>query len=217
MKILVTRPIKLAQELEHKISALNHEAIICPLLEISILDKISTEIPSIISSQHALSCIGNKNTKLYVLGERTSEIAQSLGYTDIIYAGDNINELKKNIPQNEKLLYLSGKEVTDDLSQFSNITRKIVYQASPITSIPIALTNFIKTRETKSILFFSSKSAKTFINLTKNYRLYNNFNDIIALSLSKKISSYLKNYGFKNIYTAKEPKLVDLIKLIGML
>ena len=64
MKILITRPIKLSQELESHILSLNHEPIIAPLLEIKILDKVNTKIPCIISSQHALSCIENKKINI---------------------------------------------------------------------------------------------------------------------------------------------------------
>lgn len=217
MKILITRPIKLSQELEPKILSLSHEPIIAPLLEIKILDMVNTKIPCIITSQHALSCIENKNTKLYILGERSCEIAKSLGFTNVIYSGKNINELQKNIPQNEELLYLSGAEVTYNLSNFPKVNRKIVYLSSPVTSMPINLNNFLQINETKSILFFSLKTAETFINLTNSYRLYNKFNDIITISLSENISGYLKSFNFQKNYTAYEPKLSDLIKLIGIL
>jgi uroporphyrinogen-III synthase len=217
MKILITRPKNLAQQLKPLIISYNHEPIICPLLEITNLKKIDTKIPCIITSQHALDCIINKMTKLFVLGHKTAETAISMGFENVVYVGKNIKELKQNIPFNEELLYLSGNEVTEDLSKFPKINREIMYKATKVEKYSSTLNSFLELEEKKAILFFSKRTAEIFINLTKKYRLYNNFSDIISISLSKNISDYLKTYGFKELHTAKEPKLIDLTKLIGVL
>jgi uroporphyrinogen-III synthase len=217
MKILITRPIAKAQELAAQITSLGHTPIIAPLIEITDVRSIYTNIACIITSQHALTQLENKQTKLFILGKQTTKLAKSMGFSNATCIGKNIKELKKNISLSEQLLYVCGTNVTETLNEFSNIKREIVYKANSIQTPSPSLVEFLELNELKAALFFSNRTAETFISLVNKHRLNIKFDDIIAFSLSSKISDYLKTYGFNKCYTASEPTLSSLLTLIGKL
>ena len=219
MQILITRPIQDSIELSSQISVLGHEAIVNPLLKI---DYISMAEPKgydacLITSKHALTALKDKNVKLIIVGKHTHDIAISLGFANSIYAGENVAQLKQFINPNERLLYCSGLDITDNLSEFKNITRTIVYKATPLSIPSPALINFLHSQESRAALFFSQRTAEIFINIINKYRLNVTSHDIIALSLSKKIADYLQDHGFSKSYAAEKPELQNIIEMIDKL
>ena len=219
MKILITRPIAESQELAQQLIDMGHEVIITPLLEIHLVDNLDLKSfeqyeAIMISSKNAIKAIAdaNKQLKLLVVGQQTTKFAQSLGFANSIFAGEDISELQATIKTYKNLLYLSGEYVTKDLSSLE-IKRQIVYKAIPI--IPNTLINFIKLKSLKLCLFFSTRTAQVFVDFIMNHRLQSYCRNIIALTLSNKIAHSLKDLDFKNCYAADKPNSRDLVKLIN--
>ena len=219
MKILLTRPLEDSIELASVINNSKHEAIINPLLKIitkTFNNNLSYDA-YLITSKHALPFIRNKKQNLLVVGKHTYELALSLGYINAVNAGKNINDLKTNLNSHNKFLYLSGTNVTDDLSGFHNITREIAYEAIPILTPSPTLLEFLKLQQPRAALFFSLRTAEIFVEIINKYRLTIDSHDIITLSLSKKIESYLQKQGFTSSSSAISPDAENLISMIDTL
>jgi uroporphyrinogen-III synthase len=215
VKVLITRPIAEAQTLAEQLAGMGYAPIIAPLLEIHLKPNINfKELEQyealIISSKNAIKAIVNadKKLKLLIIGQQTTEFAKSLGFINSIYIGKNISQLKKTIKVEQNLLYLSGTDITDDLSDL-NVKRKIVYQAKAIVSD--SLLKFIKLKQLKICLFFSTRTAQVFIDFINKNRLKSYCQDIIVLALSDKISYSFKELEFKACYSASEPTLQKLL------
>lgn len=218
MKILITRPIAEAQELAKKLINMGFEPFISPLLEINInkdinLEELNRYEALIISSKNAIQAIekANKNLKLLIVGKQSVNFAKSLGFINSFYMGKNITELRSKLEYNQNLLYLSGNDVTDDLSDL-DIKRRIIYQTKILN--PNNLINFIKLKQSKACLFFSTRTTDVFIDFINENRLESYCRDISVFSLSDKIANNLLKLEFKSSYIAKEPTLEKLLEEI---
>ncbi|MEK6734246.1 MAG: uroporphyrinogen-III synthase [Pseudomonadota bacterium] len=220
MKLLITRPIKQAQEFSQQVENLGNEAIIYPLLEITNLN-IDLEVIKkfdgiIITSRNALDSIFNlnKEIKLYIVGKQTAEYANILDFKNVQFAGETITELKKIINQKDNLLYCSGDNVTDDLKGYKNIKRIIVYNSNPIKEISNNIIDFFYEKETKVISLFSLKTAENLLYLLNKYNLLLYCDKIILLALSSKIAAVFNDIKFKKILVAGRPDQQAMLSLI---
>ena len=223
MKILITRPLDESMNLAKKIVKLGHQPIISPLLEIELFQNIDFESFNkydgiIISSKNALKAIdqADKNLKLFIVGERTTQFAKTLGFLNSICAGANIIELKETMQQYNNLLYLSGVDISDSLNSLEKkIDRLEVYQAQRIESASNNFLDFIKLDGLRLCLLFSKRTAQIFIDFIKEYKLESYCKNIMTLSLSERIDDELKTIKLGSYYVSEEPTLKSMISSIS--
>ena len=223
MKILLTRPIKDSIRLIEQLKSMGYIPVLCPFFEINYNQVISDENLNgfdglIVTSKNALHVIRdiNKNIKLLVVGISAYELSISLGFNNAIYAGINVAELKQKLENSlDKLLYLSAKDVTDNLDQFKNVTKLIVYEANPIEPISDVFFEFMNLNERRACIFFSLRAAKRFLYLINKYDLIYIKYDIIIFALSDAVADVFKNTRFVHCYVPDKPELTSLMTLIG--
>lgn len=223
MKILLTRPLKDSLQLVDRVKSMGHHPVICPFFEIKYNQKIDNQYLEgfdglIITSKNALTVITdiNKNIKLFIVGISAYNLAISLGFNNIVYAGINVLDLKQKLENNlGKLLYLSAKDVTDNLDQFKNITRIVVYEANPIDPISNNFFEFMNANDSRACVIFSLRAAKRFLYLINKYDLNYIKCDIIIFALSEAVANIFKNTNFNNCYVPAKPELTTLMTLIG--
>lgn len=223
MKILITRPIDEAKALAEELADLGYQPVISPLLEIELFHNLDFQIFDkydgiIISSRNAIKAIAraNKSLKLFIVGEQTTEAAKKLGFANSIYMGANIEKLKEAMQHRNNLLYLSGVDISDDLSSLENkFDRLEVYQAKRVESAPGNFLDFIKLHNLRLCLFFSKRTAQIFLDFVKEYKLESYCGNIIVLSLSANINDCLKDLNLHSYYISEEPTLRSMIDSIG--
>lgn len=222
MKILVTRPIDEAIVLAEQLQNLGYEAVICPLLKIRYLSdldfrKLSRYEAVIISSRNALKAIANadKNLKLLIVGKGTTNFAKQLGFTNSIYAGDNIVELKESIQDINNLLYLSGEDVSDNLDDLpKKIDRLVVYKAIAVDEASKDFLEFVQGDALKLVMLFSKRTAEFFVSLIETYKLKECCKNIISLSISEKVTKMVEKLELHSHYVAKKPNLEAMLNAI---
>lgn len=222
MKILITRPIDEANALAKELTNLGYYPVIAPLLEIELFQDINFKNfdkyeAIIITSKNAIKAIANadKKLKLFIIGEQSTEFAKSLGFINSIYAGANIEELKNFIQPYSNLLYLSGVDISDDLSSLSKkIIRLEVYKAKVTEPVSSKFIRFIKSDELKLCLFFSKRTAQIFLSHIKKYKLKSYCDKIISLSLSDNIDNSLKGLNLHSCYVSKDPSIKSIMNSI---
>ncbi len=223
MKILITRPLDESINLADEIVKLGHQPIISPLLKIELFKNINFKLFNkyegiIISSKNALKAIdqANKNLKLFIVGEQTTQFAKTLGFSNSICAGRNIIEVKETMQQYNNLLYLSGVDISDSLNLLEKkIDRLEVYQAQRIESASDNFLDFIKLNDLRLCLLFSTRTAEIFIDFIKEYKLESYCKNIMALSLSNKINNKLRTVKLDSYYVSEEPTLKSMISSIS--
>lgn len=219
MNILITRPINESIELAQTIENSGHTAIIAPLLEIEHLNEISSSKGNfIITSKNAAFAVKNsdKNIKIFVIGNRTKDYINQLGFHNVYYMGETVAQLKERISQDEQYIYLSGNDVTDPLSDFSNVKRLIVYNAKKVENPSEDFINFFLKQEPGICMIFSQRTAEIFYSLVNKYDLKNKCDNIILLAFSSKIANSLKELRFKTVKIAKKPDMQNMLDLLNL-
>lgn len=223
MKILITRSINQTVEIFRQIKEIGHEPISVPLLEISTTAHISNDSTKgydglIITSVNSLPALLNINRdiRIYVVGNTTIKELKAFDFNNLIYIGHNILELKEKLKFIQgKYLYLSARDVTDDLHEFPNIDRKIVYEANFTENNLENLISFIKLDEHKGCVLFSKRSAERFLYLIHKYELMSYMKNISLFCFSNKIADLFKKYRF-TVYISETPELKNIVDLIQL-
>ncbi len=220
MKVLVTRPLDQSKNFATLLSEKGLQSVICPLIEITNIKKINTlevvEKSILLTSQNGLCALEDidRSTKIFLIGKETYKQAKEKGFTNCYYLGKDIKDLKINLPRDEKILYLSANEVTDNLNEFSNVTRDIVYRSELVYQTKEIFFKFFNEKETKIITLFSLRTAKNLIYLINKYNMYLQCEHIIVVSLSAGINEVLRNIPFRKTEYVEEPETILMVKLL---
>ncbi len=219
MRILITRPINESLELAKIIENLGHTPIIAPLLEIEYLKEIPLVNKNvIITSKNAIFSIKdlNKDTQIFVVGKKTRDSINDLGFRKVCFAGETVAELKKKINQKEPLIYASGNDVTDALEEFPNVQRVIVYNAKKIAAPSKDFIDFFLGQDLRICMIFSQRTAEILYKLVNEYALQSKCANIVLLALSSKIVKPLEGLSFECVRVAKRPDLDNMLNLLSL-
>lgn len=220
-KHLITRPQEEAEVFAAKLAENGVEAMICSLTTIIYQNqKIPTNYAQafIATSANALKKIENIEfiKPIYVIGDKTAQIAKEKGFKLIKTAKGNSDTLIELIkaecqPKQGKLLYLSGNPSSRDLSVALpeyEIEVLELYYAKPINNLPSLAKTAIIEGKIGSVSFFSVRAAEIFCQLCPK----NIASGITAFCLSKSISQELICHNFLAIKTA--PTAEKMLKLL---
>ncbi len=160
--------------------------------------------------------------KILAIGRKTADFACKSGFKNVIPAGENVMGLLEYALENcrnERLLYISGREISYPLSielqkHGLSCDRIVVYEMIYNTHLSAGCVDAIVSREVRGVMFFSLNSAKTFLNLINQHNLYASIQNLTAYSLSEKISKFLSQSVWRHVYTAVKPTHESLIATI---
>tara|TARA_B100001564_G_scaffold356351_1_gene370340 strand:- start:729 stop:1427 length:699 start_codon:yes stop_codon:yes gene_type:complete len=230
MNILITRPLIDTEDLMGKLFSLGHKIIHVPTLKISSIKSVTIDFKKydaiILTSANALrnlKVMNNDENKLFFcVGSITEKIARKLGYINTISAGGNVNALKNlimnsnRISKNSKIAYLCGDNLTSELDselnkEGMNIEKIINYTSHKITDINDENKKIIASHPPDIIFVYSTRSAESFIEITKNYSLYPLMTGSRVMCISNKVLQVFKEANWKKLETFEPGE--ELIKL----
>ena len=227
--ILITRPYSDALKTAEKLKLNGFDCLIEPMLKIKNL-SISMNIifdsyVILITSKNAVwalnNYISNKNIPILVVGSVTTNLIRQHQFNNILCTYKTINDLLVNIEVHNinNILYLRGMDVCIDLDNIlfnRGITLHsiIVYEALKSHVLSSVCINKILFKKIKYILFFSNRTAKTFVDLTYKYNLYKHYQDVVACSVSKNVGNVLRKLQWKEVKIAKIPDEDSLLSLV---
>ena len=152
----------------------------------------------------------SKKINCFCVGSATESKAKSIGFQNIFAADGNVNNLKELILQNfnssdGKLLYVSGEIISNDLdqqliSEGYNVKRIINYSANPIEKFNDDFIEKLKLKMPEIVYVYSQNSAISFLNLIKNYQLYDLWMNTNLMCIGEKTSSVLNEIKWKKIF-----------------
>ncbi|MBX7145842.1 MAG: uroporphyrinogen-III synthase [Alphaproteobacteria bacterium] len=232
--VLLTRPQDDSDILCQILATYDLNIQIEPLITINPIKNISINFDQIqaliFTSKNAIkafaSLYSERHIPIFVVGEGSSNIAQSYNFTQIICGSNNALSLVPLLEtldyRNGKLLYLAGEMVAHDLitplklKKFE-IEKIILYQALPLQELTPQTTMMIQSNFIHYIVFFSPRTAFIFVNLIKNdYKLVQACKNIFALCLSPEISKEIDLFSWKKILIASEANQNSLLSLFKL-
>lgn len=183
MKVLVVRAAEDARRTAARLEAAGHEVIVAPVLDICALDFAppgGAFDAVVATSAHAFGRPERlavlRSLPLYLVGARTSEAAQSAGFSRIMMiaanAGDLIRGVRVRLPL--RALYLAGRDhkpdIENNLADACALTVLETYEARPVAALPAAAVDALTSGGLDAVLHYSQRSAAIFLDLARRAR-----------------------------------------------
>lgn len=169
MRLLVTRPVDEAERTAGRLSALGHEALIAPVMEVAPTGAALPDGPFdlvIATSARALQNGAPLAAPLACVGEKTAAAGRKAGFAVAAVAPDaeRLADLLLKEPGTKKILYLAGRERRADLeSRLGEAGWRVelveVYAARPVAAWPKKIVDALAAGEVDGVLHYSPRSA----------------------------------------------------------
>jgi uroporphyrinogen-III synthase len=184
MRMLVTRPEPDATETAARLRALDLEPVLCPLLEFA---PLPTGLPDskgfaamALTSTNALRALDARGAlptyaglTTYTVGDRTAERARDYGIADVRSAGGTLADLAELLAHaglGGPVFYPAGRDQAGDLPKSLApygvmVIAAQVYAMNPIAALPLPVRDGLVSGEIGAALFYSRRTAETFVKL----------------------------------------------------
>lgn len=238
MAVLITRPLPDAQETAAKLNEIGIETFLLPLFYV---ERISLAIEEarhacalkpqgiMVTSVNAVRIIVEKiqpkaSIPIYCSGDKAAAFLKQHGYRNIHCAHKDSMALVELIeefcrPEDGDLVYLSAKEVSNDIGGILEdkgyaVSQIAVYQ-NISAQIPKEDVDLLGRERIDTVLFFSPSAAKAFYRLAVEFHLHPWLKSMKALCISKVVASCLEKLPFDKIQTPPRPTEDSLLALLS--
>lgn len=233
MRILVTRPSPDGERTAEALTAMGHDALLAPMLEV----RFETDVPIDLTGAAALAFTSRNGVraarahaafdvlsklKAYCVGGGTADEAESAGFQSVICADGDLEALARSIVaagETGPVLHLRGRHAAGDLSgdlEREDIESRaaILYRSEPVTALPRTAETVLSKGQIDAILFYSPRTAKTFVSILKDDALIS-ARTTPCLCLSDAIAQPLRDAGFERVKVAVTPDAASLMRLVA--
>lgn len=139
-----------------------------------------------------------RDVPLFAVGEATARAAHDAGFTSVKSAAGDSRDLARLVaealdPTAGPLLHVAGEDVAGDLVETLSahgfaVTRRVLYRARTQAALTPGGARLIEDGAIDAVLFFSPRSARTFVSLTVAARLAPACAGMAAICLSRAVA-----------------------------
>ena len=227
----MTRPAAQGAALAERLQALGHEVVLCPLLSALPLEAdLSLEgvTAVIFTSVHGVDGFtrlsGERGKKAYCVGAATAQAARRAGFAEVEAAKGDARDLLRLIeereqPEEARLLHAGGEHLAFDIAgQLSTVgfsaARAIVYRMVSREALPKDVRTDIGNGGLDAVLFFSPRTAESFVSLYGRAGLGNETKRMTAYCLSGAVAKAAAALPWKTVAIAARPDQESLLALL---
>lgn len=232
MKLLVTRPLSVSENLISELLKEGHSVLCSPVLDIQYRDRQVLDLKdvqgfiatSINGVEGLIRSTDVRDIPIYCVGDKTAEVASSKGFRDVKSADGDINTLQQLIchqvdPTSGTLLHAGGARLAGDLKnalekEGYRYRREIFYDAMAVSDLTAEAKSALKAGELQGVLLFSPHTAKVFCKLVDDASINAQTRNLSAWCLSQNVATGLANCEFANIFISDHPSERALLELI---
>lgn len=230
--MLVTRPEPEARETAARLSAIDIEPTLLPLLTRTTL---STSLPEprgfagmAVTSANAFHALADRGAlenylglKVYTVGDKCAAQARAFGFTSVQSAGGtlaNLVELLAHSRLQGPIFYPAARHQSGDLAKslapygVMAVTAR-VYEMLPITELPDPVYQDLEGGRIEAALFFSRRTAETFVRLAGDRLPRAARSRLAMLCLSEAVAEPLIAAHFVRIGLADHPSEEAMLTL----
>ncbi|MBU2091911.1 MAG: uroporphyrinogen-III synthase [Alphaproteobacteria bacterium] len=235
MRILLTRPKPESDALARQLAGSGFECRVEPMLDIVPLDPgpLPVEMAAV---QAILVTSANGATRLPALTERrdvpvlavgdaTAAAVRALGFSSVSSANGAVDDLaalaiKTLDPAQGPLLHAAGETVAGDMAgtlQAAGFTlhRVTLYEARPAMEISPGTAAALKRGRLDAILFFSPRTAETFVTLAREAGLASAFSRLTAVAISEAAAAPCRALPWHSVIIAATPTQDGIVAALG--
>ncbi|MFO7481609.1 uroporphyrinogen-III synthase [Oceanibaculum nanhaiense] len=231
MRVLLTRPEPDSTALAARLKNDDIDSVIAPLLEIVPRDPGPPPVPMdsvqalLVTSANAAerlpSVTERRDVRVLCVGTATAEAVRAQGFDSVESADGAIEELTALAlgtldPKAGPVLHLSGETVAGDLAGMLRLAgfeahRLVVYEARPAEALPPRVLAELRRGRLDAVLFFSPRTAETFVRLVKSAGLAGQLDSVAAVAISDKAADACRTLPWRSVLVAASPDLPGMM------
>jgi uroporphyrinogen-III synthase len=235
MRILVTRPREDAERLARSLESRGHDVLIEPLftiepdLQVPIdLDGVQALLMTSANGVRAFALRSSRrDLRVFAVGDATAEAAREFGFADVESAGGDVTDLAQLVrsrvrPEQGALLHAAGSAVAGNLAgelgaAGIEVRRVVLYRAAAASSLSDAAVAALHDGRVDLAMFFSPRTARTFVSLAKAAGVDQACAHIALLGLSPAVADAAADIPWAAREVAEEPNEAALLAAVDRL
>lgn len=228
-RILVTRPREDAEGVTAELRARGHDVVVEPLLEIvpvpgAAVDATATQ-GILVTSANGIRALAprleRRDLPVWAVGDASARAARELGFARVESAGGDVESLAALVsaqadPAGGELLHAAGTVTAGDLAGRLGeagfaVRRLVLYEARTAQAVSPSLARALADRMVDAGLFFSPRTAATFVRLVSSAGLDDACAPVAAYALSPAVARELASLPWRTVRTAAAPTQAALL------
>ena len=226
-RVLVTRPAADAAPLMAALAARGFDVLLEPMLTIRHLAGPELDLHGIagilFTSANGVRAFAARSRRrdltAYAVGEATGEAASAAGFARVHSAGGNVEDLAALIvghAEPSTLVHAAGGAMAGDLSGLLEgagfeVRREVLYEAEKSAALSDEAQKAIAAGEVDLVLFFSPRTAASFVSLAEAAGLQGAFDGIEAVCLSPAVAEAASGLDWRRTTVASAPDQASLL------
>lgn len=237
LRLLITRPAEDAEPLARRLRDLGHEPSVEPMLDMVWLDGPPPDLEGVqallFTSANGVRAFtrrtGRRDRPVWAVGDATARAAGEAGFDSVESAGGDVYALADLVgsrarPEAGVLLHAAGTTVAGDLSGLLSakgfaVRRAAMYEARPATALGGATAAALAAGGIDAVLFFSPRTARSFVRLLREAGLDDRCRTVDALCLSPAVAEAVRTCDaeevpWRHVQVAARPEQDSLLALL---
>jgi uroporphyrinogen-III synthase len=198
-------------------------------LEIDFVDDPSFDPPDaqaiLLTSGNGAKALGRtvtpRDIPVFAVGDRTAREARDQGFTNVEAAEGHVEALAELVaarldPAKGPVIHISGRDIAGDLegalsAKAFTYRRHVLYKARAAGAFSEALTTALATDALAGVVFYSARTAATFVMLAKRAGLAGPLGRMTAVCLSEAVAEAARQVSWGRIQVSARPEAEGLI------
>ena len=232
MHALITRPEEDAQPLAEALRARGLTVTVEPLLSVAPVAGASVDLAGVqallftsANGARALAALSpRRDLPVLAVGDASATVARSLGFVAVTSAAGNVEDLARLAqdrldPARGALLHVAGSAVAGDLAgrlaaAGFETRRAVLYEARAAEQLSPETRRRLAQGELDWVLFFSPRTAATFVELARAAGLQSDCARATALCLSPAVAAAASALPWRAVESAARPDLSAMLEMV---
>ena len=220
MRVLVTRPSEDALALTVELERRGHQVVQMPLLDIHYLPGVAVPLDGVqavlLSSANGARALAQataaRDKPVFTVGDATAQVAGALGFSSVSSAGGDVADLadlaaRDLDPAAGPLVHVGARQRAGDLggaldARGFTVNRIELYEAAVAQAIDPVVEVELADGRIDAVLFFSPRTAHTFVSLIRQARLEKACAALDAICLSNAIAKEIDAIPWRRVTVA---------------
>jgi uroporphyrinogen-III synthase len=231
MRLLVTRPQDDAEDVAHELEQRGHTSVVAPMIEIVPVPGVAVDLAGVqailVTSRNGVRALAattaQRDVPVLAVGAATAAEATAHGFSAEAAGGDvaSLDSLVRSMlrPDRGKLLWITGRHVRGDLradlraAGFA-VERCVLYDAHAATALPESCTAALRQGEIDGVLFFSPRTAQTFVRILAMAGLERAAHSVTAFCLSPAVAAAVADIAWRDVAVARRTDREALLNVV---
>lgn len=233
--IVITRPVVDAEPIAAVLARHGLPALIEPLLDIVTLPPAEAIDPShvqavLFTSSNGVrafaAAVAWRDRSVFTVGDGSAAHARDAGFASVESADGTVEDLAALVgrrcdPAAGVLLHAAGSVVAGDLAGTLGtagfrVERLVLYEARPAAALSAAARQAMAAGRVAAVLFFSPRTARTFVRLATAAGVAPACGTVSALCLSPAVAQVIGAVPWRDVRVAVRPNRAALLALLGV-